>query len=351
VLSLWELNHRDSPAATVLAIFFFITMTTTLGWACYKILMIGKHSSILDPTLGPAYTLYSDPAALNRWGYLYVQFRTERYYHIVPLLIYILAKSVVIAFAQTAGVAQSLIVLFIELAYLVVVCRLRPFLDRRTNIVNIAIVLVNFLNGIFVMVFSGVTRGPAMVPGIMGVIFFVVNAVFALVLLVLLLVAVGFALFSKNPEQRYRETNALSHNEKKPARDLDADPSSPPQHGGVQSHSLHDLSIRDRDAESERAVGMDHSLSIRSQRSPPSAWADTPGSAAFGSPLPPPHPIGKRSPSMMSSVSSMPSSHGSRRNRAAVESVFNPPSAAQYEQRERERGTKPDWNRGVGFEQ
>jgi hypothetical protein len=38
----------------------------------------------------------------------------------------------------------------------------------------------------------------------MGVIFFVVNAAFSLVLLIMLLVSSGFALFTKNPDTRYQ---------------------------------------------------------------------------------------------------------------------------------------------------
>lgn len=38
----------------------------------------------------------------------------------------------------------------------------------------------------------------------MGVIFFIVNAAFALVLLIMLLVSSGFALFTKNPDTRYQ---------------------------------------------------------------------------------------------------------------------------------------------------
>ncbi len=40
--------------------------------------------------------------------------------------------------------------------------------------------------------------------GVMGVIFFVYNAIFALVLLVLVLVATSYAMFSKNPDTRYQ---------------------------------------------------------------------------------------------------------------------------------------------------
>ena len=38
----------------------------------------------------------------------------------------------------------------------------------------------------------------------MGLAFFVINAAFSLVLLILVLVAIGFAIFSKNPDVRYQ---------------------------------------------------------------------------------------------------------------------------------------------------
>ena len=40
--------------------------------------------------------------------------------------------------------------------------------------------------------------------GVMGVIFFILNAAFALILLLMVLVASGFAIFSKNPDVRYQ---------------------------------------------------------------------------------------------------------------------------------------------------
>jgi len=44
---------------------------------------------------------------------------------------------------------------------------------------------------------------PGLVHGAMGIIFFIVNAIFALVLLILVLVSSIYALFSKNPDVRY----------------------------------------------------------------------------------------------------------------------------------------------------
>jgi len=47
-------------------------------------------------------------------------------------------------------------------------------------------------------------RTQGIVTGVMGVVFFVINAIFALVLLLLVLIATGYAMFSKNPDTRYQ---------------------------------------------------------------------------------------------------------------------------------------------------
>lgn len=154
VLCLWELTVDDSAAAMVLAIFFFLSFLGILGWASFKVVHIAKRSVSLHKN--PAYILYSDPGALNRWGFLYVQFRASAYYFIVPLMFYTLVKAMFIAFGQKSGTVQAFALLIIELAYLIAVSMLRPWMDKRTNIFNISICSINFLNVIFLVVFTGV---------------------------------------------------------------------------------------------------------------------------------------------------------------------------------------------------
>jgi len=151
----------------------------------------------------PAYTLYSDLSALNRWGFLYVQFRASAYYFIVPYLVYILIKAMFVSLGQSVGNVQAIAFLIIEVFYLALVCWLRPWMDKRTNTFNISICAVNFVNAIFLMIFTGLFHSPAIVGGIIGVVLCVMNAIFALVLIIWLLVSSGYALISKNPDIRY----------------------------------------------------------------------------------------------------------------------------------------------------
>ncbi|KAI9797562.1 MAG: hypothetical protein M1835_007826 [Candelina submexicana] len=202
ILCLWEFTQRDSAAEVVLALMFFASLTLTLLWAALKVIRIAKRS--VEMHKNPAYILYSDPKVLNKWGFLYVQFRATAYYFILPFLGYILLKAIFIAFAQANGIVQAIGLVIIEAGALIAFSIIRPWMDRRTNAFNISIGAVNFLNVIFLLVFTKVFNQKPLVTGVMGVIFFIVNAAFALILLLLVLASTIVALVSKNPDTRYQ---------------------------------------------------------------------------------------------------------------------------------------------------
>ncbi|KAG8625164.1 hypothetical protein KVT40_006915 [Elsinoe batatas] len=201
VLCFWELTVRDSAAIVVLAIFTVVTMIAVLAWASSKVIRLARRS--INMHKNPAYILYSDPVTLNKWGFLYVSYKATAYYWVVISLVYILIKGLLVALAQGSGIVQAIAFLVVDAAYFISLCVLRPYMDKKTNAFNIAIQVMNFLNAIFLLFFTNIFGAPGIVSGAMGIILFFVNAVFALVLLILLLVASGFALFSKNPDVRY----------------------------------------------------------------------------------------------------------------------------------------------------
>ena len=158
ILCLWELTERDSAAEVVLALFYFIAMTVALLWAAMKVIRIAKRS--VNMHKNPAYILYSDPKALNKWGFLYVQFRATAYYFILPFMVYIVIKAVFIAFAQSAPNVQGIALVIIEAIALIAVSILRPWMDKKTNAFNISIAVVNLLNAIFLLVFTNIFNQP-----------------------------------------------------------------------------------------------------------------------------------------------------------------------------------------------
>jgi len=202
VLCFWEFTVRDSGAEVVLAVFTVFTMLAILIWASSKVIRLARRSIAMHKN--PAYILYSDPVSLNKWGFLYVQFKATAYYFIVPVFAYVLIKGMFIALAQSSGTVQALALVVIEAVFLIVVCVLLPYMDKKTNTFNIVICVVNFLNAIFLMVFTHIFSQPGLVTGVMGVVFFIYNAVFSTVLLVIVIVASIMAIVSKNPETRYQ---------------------------------------------------------------------------------------------------------------------------------------------------
>jgi hypothetical protein len=202
ILCLWELTRRDSAAEVVLAITMWLVTTAVLAFAAFKVFQRALRSKQQHNTA--AYTLYSDPATLNQWGFLYIYYRAPVYYFLVPTLIYTIIKGMVIAFAQPSPVAQSIVLLILELVMMLATAIIKPFMSKAANVVAITATVLTSLNTIFLLVFSDVFDQPDLMTGILGVIFFILNAIFTLVLLIYLLVGMFYAILSKKPDTKYR---------------------------------------------------------------------------------------------------------------------------------------------------
>ncbi|KAM5349534.1 hypothetical protein ACJ41O_006039 [Fusarium nematophilum] len=199
ILCLWEFTQVDSPALVVLAVFFFFGTLFALSGAAFTILQIARNSAVGNP----AHTLFADPYILNKWGFLYVQFRASGYYFLAPLVFYILIKSMFIALGQHHGVLQAIALILIEVAALITCSVMRPWMDKSTNSFNIAIYVFNFINAIFLFIFTNVLDIPGVVPSAVGVILFVINAAFSLILLLMIIASTALIFWRKNPDARY----------------------------------------------------------------------------------------------------------------------------------------------------
>lgn len=202
LLCIWEFTQNDSPAVMADAVIIFAIITCLLIYGCTRVMLKGTES--LRIYKNPAYLLYGDTQFLNRYGFLYAQFKADTYWWVLPLLVYSFFRSLFVAVLQDQGKAQAMIIFIIELAYFICLCWIRPYLDKRTNIFNIAIHLVNLINAFFFLFFSNLFKQPAVVSSIMAVILFVLNAVFALFLLIFTIVTCTLALVYRNPDVRYQ---------------------------------------------------------------------------------------------------------------------------------------------------
>lgn len=339
VLSFWELTQRDSAGEVVLAIFTLVTMICILGWASSKVIRIAQRSIAMHKN--PAYILYSDPVSLNKWGFLYVQFKAAAYYFIVPLLVYTLIKAMFIGLAQKQGTVQAIALVLIEAALLIGVSVMRPYMDKRTNGFNIAIAAINFVGAVFFLVFSNIFNAPGMATGIMGVIFFIFNAVFALVLLLMVLVSSGFALFTKNPDTRYQpmrdDRGSFIKSQTQLTTELDALGATARGEGkGTHPHSRiddDDDSITSS-AEQRQMAAKEGGFTEHYQPAPPRSPIDS--NMSYGAP---PHSPGPPPPSYYGRQSPAPSQGGYGR----AGSLRN---EAQY----RSANNSSPWQRGAGYD-
>ncbi|EOD43400.1 putative duf907 domain protein [Neofusicoccum parvum UCRNP2] len=201
VLCFWELWARDSSAEVVLAVFTLVAMFCILARACFGIIQVAKTSKELHHT--PAYLLFSNAVFLQKWGALYSQFRAKAYFFMVPILVFSLAKGMFIALGQDHGKVQAIGLLILELGFLVVICILRPYMNKKINALNISIAVFNLLGAIFLLIFTEIFNQPGIVTGVSGVVFFIYNAAASMVLLIMVLLTSFMAIISKNPDERY----------------------------------------------------------------------------------------------------------------------------------------------------
>ena len=99
-------------------------------------------------------------------------------------------------------------------------------MNKQTNGFAISIASINAFNMLLMIFFSNIFNLPGLANGILGVVWFFLNAAFALVLLVLVIVSVAFAIFDKDPEMRYQpmrdDRSSFIRNAKESSTELDA---------------------------------------------------------------------------------------------------------------------------------
>ncbi|KAE8356188.1 hypothetical protein BDV28DRAFT_127551 [Aspergillus coremiiformis] len=199
ILCLWEFTSHDSAAEVILAVFMLLSTTALLGMAAVRIVRKARRS--VDTYKSPAFMLQNDTMFMNKWGFLYAHYRPPAFYFVAVMLVYIFIKSIFVALCQVSSAVQIAALFVIEILMLGTISAIRPWMDRKTNILHITIAATNLLNTLLLLVFN--FCNPNMATSILGVILFVYNAILLLVLLILLLLASIMSLVSKNPDNKY----------------------------------------------------------------------------------------------------------------------------------------------------
>lgn len=205
ILCFWEFVQRDSAAVITLSCLFLVMVYGIIAYASYRTIFFAKRS--IAQHNNPAAILYGDQRVLHKYGFFYTMFSADYYYWSCVIMGYNFIRGLFIAFAQGSGKTQALAIFIFDLAYFIALIKYKPYLDRATNIMNILISTVTLINSFLFLFFSGLFNQPYPVGSIMAWVFFILNAAFSLILLMMILVYVGFVLFSKNPDVRFKPAN------------------------------------------------------------------------------------------------------------------------------------------------
>lgn len=201
ILSLWEFTVNDSPAVIVIAALALIMTLGVIGFSIWKTQKIGRLSR--EKFLNPAALLYGDSKILHKYGFCYTMFHAEMYWFGVVLIIHAFVKAVFIGLCQGSGKASTIVLFVLDLAYMIYLFVKKPYMDKSTNVLHYCMAVVITINSFLFMFFSDVFGQAAPVASIMGWVFFILNAAFSFVLLVMIIVFILLAVLSKNPDARF----------------------------------------------------------------------------------------------------------------------------------------------------
>ncbi|CCE63364.1 hypothetical protein TPHA_0E02740 [Tetrapisispora phaffii CBS 4417] len=205
LLSFWEFTEVDSGAVVTIACLFVVLSIGLMAWSAFRTHYFAQKS--IKQYNNPAALLYGDDQILSKYGFFYTMFNAKHYWWNTVIICHSLIRSLFVGFSQASGKTQALAIWLCDLFYVVAVIRYQPYLDRPTNIINIFISVITVLNSFFFLFFSDLFGQPYTVSAIMGWIFFIMNAAFSFILLMMILTFTAMIVFSKNPDLRFKPAN------------------------------------------------------------------------------------------------------------------------------------------------
>lgn len=126
IFSFYQWTLDDAWLPVLFSVLFFLAILVGLLYPAFLILRLAFRST--------PRALYTTTAHLSPHAPLYAQYRMQRYYYFLPLLIASFAKALIIAFAQSHGQTQVILVTVTEFLVLLSILVLRPCKDRGGDI-------------------------------------------------------------------------------------------------------------------------------------------------------------------------------------------------------------------------
>lgn len=202
VLSMWEIYTRDSSALAFLSMYVIVDMAVLLCYAFVRtIQIIRKTGPYSHPDV--LYNLYSDTQHLMRWGFMYVQLDVRFFYFTFPLLLITLVRSMFIGFGQDSPKVQGCAMFGISVVVFALMVILRPYATKHMNTLHIGVALMNLISGSFILVMCQAFYVEELARQVIGIIFFALNAITMLLLILGIFIRTLIVLFRKSGHGTY----------------------------------------------------------------------------------------------------------------------------------------------------
>jgi len=198
----YQFKIGDSWAAKLLAGVTLAAFTAVL--IAFSIVIFRKaHAS--RQASGSVDSLFSDKEVWQRYSLFYESYKMSCFWLFVPSIVYLFAKSCVIAGASGHGLAQTAGQLVIEILFFALLLVLRPYARRSGNIVNIVIQAVRVISLVCILTFVEVLGVSQTTKTVTGLVLVVMQSVLTAVLAILIAVNAISGLVRMNPHRRKRK--------------------------------------------------------------------------------------------------------------------------------------------------
>lgn len=210
IMSSWEFTKCDSPAVMFLSVILLLLIITSMLRVAYQTTRMARNSLLSKGNYESL--LFDDESFVARFGFFYSMFKPRYHWWNIYSLLTLFIKSFIIGLGQKSGKSQSLGFFVLDLVYLLNVLVLTPYLDIPTNIINIFISSVIFLNSLMFCFFSYAFSQSYMISSILGWVFCLLNVGFTFFLLFMIMSLALYIFISEAPSPLHGVLQDKQHN-------------------------------------------------------------------------------------------------------------------------------------------
>ncbi|CCE65076.1 hypothetical protein TPHA_0J02560 [Tetrapisispora phaffii CBS 4417] len=219
IFGFWEWTKQDSPAVVLLSVIFVLSSLAIIASLSIRIILASIKSK--QKYSNAKVLMYGDEDIFNRYGYFYTMFKFETFWWSYIIILQTLLKAIFIGFLQVSGKAESISIFMIDAIYVILLLIYKPYLDAFTNVLTIVVSVVVLLNSFMFVLFSDLFGQSYSVSAVLGVLFFIVNGLFSIVLFIATIVYIILCLLGERYQRKRKHLESLDVVEDKNKKRID----------------------------------------------------------------------------------------------------------------------------------